>query len=726
MDREKLFRHLEQRYTSKRDMISRIPLGVQPDALWQELLNQRRSHSTVLPLYSCKGTPFWYVTTDKMVAASEKIVEALLENDIDFDPCTEVPTVSTLEEVFYTSYVEGSPMTMQAAMDFLTGGSPPRDIEEQLITNNRLAGSYAGANLYRPVETGFLRELAEILTDGMDSGGGDLRTDDRVCDAPASEEQFVFPPARDIPNRLSELTAFLASPLTHPLIKAAAAQAYIMVLRPFPDGNERLGRILSGMILLRAGYTFFSDVSLSALIARKSYGYYEAIANILREENGGDMTYFLEYFMELLSRAVDERRLRLSQKEDLSRQAEQELARTPLAPAPLASDPLAPDNLGDDLIKTIPLTPASSPPFPPDGGPGGKKRNARDSITSTARDSITSTARDSITSTARDGTETAEPDIAHCDASVMGCRGYQDASPTHGPEDRPVQNIYGKLTSCFVESPNSTVGLLARFMMEMLHAGKLMFSIDEAAASLNLSPRQFCMAIRRMKEHGLIQLFSKLPHHTYYRICAVENETDQPYTLNASGTPSSPSVSGQVSSDSGQLLPPSFPDQDISSIYDHDILDQINALERSNSSKDKRIAELIHSCLPRGEITADDYEAAGELSKWSTDMLLAAQLGLVKKISPRRYAILHTLKTGPLELSKGQRRFITEMYENFGDDVFSSEMVVATLDYSGTHIKAWLHQFTLLRILDCRKEDVFRYQFLINPEENPEYFDIVA
>ena len=70
--------------------------------------------------------------------------------------------------------------------------------------------------------------------------------------------------------------------------------------------------------------------------------------------------------------------------------------------------------------------------------------------------------------------------------------------------------------------------------------------------------------------------------------------------------------------------------------------------------------------------------------------------------------------------------FARTMYENFGDDVFSSEMVVATLDYSGTHIKAWLHQFTLLRILDCRKEDVFRYQFLINPEENPEYFDIVA
>lgn len=55
MNREKLFKNLEKRYSSKRDMISRIPLGVNPDSLWQELLNLRRSSSTVLPLYSCNG-----------------------------------------------------------------------------------------------------------------------------------------------------------------------------------------------------------------------------------------------------------------------------------------------------------------------------------------------------------------------------------------------------------------------------------------------------------------------------------------------------------------------------------------------------------------------------------------------------------------------------------------------------------------------------------------------
>ena len=66
------------------------------------------------------------------------------------------------------------------------------------------------------------------------------------------------------------------------------------------------------------------------------------------------------------------------------------------------------------------------------------------------------------------------------------------------------------------------------------------------------------------------------------------------------------------------------------------------------------------------------------------------------------------------------------MYELFGDDVFSTSMAFATLDYTETHISAYLHQFTLLRILDCRKGDVFQYQFLVNPEENPEYFDVAS
>ena len=122
----------------------------------------------------------------------------------------------------------------------------------------------------------------------------------------------------------------LDDPKLHPLIKSAAAQAWALAVRPFPEGNERLGRILSSVVLLRSGYTFFSEMSFSALIAQKGYGYYEAIANILREENGGDLTYFMEYFMDMLSRAVDEKRRRTVQEVEEHRETEIQMAHTPL------------------------------------------------------------------------------------------------------------------------------------------------------------------------------------------------------------------------------------------------------------------------------------------------------------------------------------------------------------------------------------------------------------
>ena len=645
MDRDMLFRHLEQRYTSKRDMISRVPLGVQPDALWQELLNQRRSKSTVLPLYSYKGTPYWYVTTDKMIAASEKIVEALYENDVDYDPYAEPPTVSTLEEIFFTSYVEGSQMTIQAAMDFLTGGQPPRDIEEQLITNNRVAGSYASANLYRPIEAGLLRELITILTDGMDEGGQDYRTTETVDYSPADGEQFSFPSARTVPDRVGELSAFLASPQIHPLIKAAVAQAYMIILRPFPEGNERLGRVLSSMILLRAGYSFFSDVSLSALIARKSYGYYEAMANILREENGGDLTYFLEYFLELLSRAVDERRLRMTQREE---QAQQELAKTPLASAP-------------------------SPPVPsPDGSPHERKAIAPQT----------------------------EP--AQAEEVVSDLSGFQAVALTETLEsgiDRTAQGTPIELLTQYAKDPTKIIGQMSAFLLMRMKAGKMQFTTAELAEAMHIIPRQFSSSIRYMKEQGIIQLERRDSHQKYYKICTEE--------------------------ESKALLNPQAQPVETGG-YDQDVLDRVDELVQSNSPKDKRIGGLLLECMARGEVTVDDYAAIGESSKWFGDMQLASQLGLVEKTSPQRYAILRHLKTGALSLSKGQKRFITEMYETFGDDVFSTEMVIATLDYSGAHVSAYLHQFTLLKILDCRKEDVYRYQFLINPEEHPEYFEPAA
>jgi len=101
MNREKLYQHLDQHYVSKREMISRLPLDVQPDEIWQDILNRRRVRSTMLPIHSPRGNPYWYVTTQKMATASDRIISEMMENETEFDPYRNLPATTCLEESFF-------------------------------------------------------------------------------------------------------------------------------------------------------------------------------------------------------------------------------------------------------------------------------------------------------------------------------------------------------------------------------------------------------------------------------------------------------------------------------------------------------------------------------------------------------------------------------------------------------------------------------------------------
>ena len=150
--------------------------------------------------------------------------------------------------------------------------------------------------LYRPLDEPFVRSLAWALTQEMDNAAEDYRQTDSHPIAAMSDERYSVPSAISLPDRMREYYDFLRDGGVHPLIKSAVGQAYILVVRPFPEGNERLARMISSAVLLRSGYDLFRDISISGVIARENYRYYKAMREILRGENGGDLTYFVEYY----------------------------------------------------------------------------------------------------------------------------------------------------------------------------------------------------------------------------------------------------------------------------------------------------------------------------------------------------------------------------------------------------------------------------------------------
>ena len=222
MNKDRLLQHFDRYYAPKRGILPRLPLGMDPDEIWQEIQSRRKAKSTALPIHNVKGIPYWYVTTDRMVSASETLVEELMASDDSLFQGQ--PVLAPLEEVFYTSYVEGSSMTMQAAMEFLQGDSDPRDVEEQMVANNRAALNFAVSNLYHPVDDEFIKMLALILTQNMEGGGGEYRTSNVVEIPSMMGEWYELPSAISLPDRMRELTGYLADTGVHPLIKAAVAQ----------------------------------------------------------------------------------------------------------------------------------------------------------------------------------------------------------------------------------------------------------------------------------------------------------------------------------------------------------------------------------------------------------------------------------------------------------------------------------------------------------------------
>ena len=87
-----------------------------------------------------------------------------------------------------------------------------------------------------------------------------------------------------------------------PVLKAAIAHFWFIIIHPFDDGNGRIGRAITDMLLARAessGDRFYS-MSSQILIERKHY--YEKLQKV--QHSTGDITEWLDWFLHCLKNAM--------------------------------------------------------------------------------------------------------------------------------------------------------------------------------------------------------------------------------------------------------------------------------------------------------------------------------------------------------------------------------------------------------------------------------------
>lgn len=139
---------------------------------------------------------------------------------------------------------------------------------------------------------------------------GDWRKDEKgpmqVVSGPIGREKIHYqaPPAEMLEKEMKRFFAWInGNKTSDEVIRSGIAHLWFVTLHPFDDGNGRIARAVTDMLLTRSDRTPNRYYSMSAQISRLRKSYYDILE---RTQKGGlDITDWLEWFLQCLDKALD-------------------------------------------------------------------------------------------------------------------------------------------------------------------------------------------------------------------------------------------------------------------------------------------------------------------------------------------------------------------------------------------------------------------------------------
>ncbi|MBN8829018.1 MAG: Fic family protein [Sphingobacteriia bacterium] len=127
---------------------------------------------------------------------------------------------------------------------------------------------------------------------------------------------FKTSPPFETPIRMQELVFWTQEQLTnktlHPLLLIGIFVVTFLAIHPFQDGNGRLSRVLTTLLLLRSNYSYVPYSSLESIIERNKESYYLALRKTQStlKNDAPDFTPWLLFFL----RSLQKQKIHLEQK----------------------------------------------------------------------------------------------------------------------------------------------------------------------------------------------------------------------------------------------------------------------------------------------------------------------------------------------------------------------------------------------------------------------------
>jgi Fic family protein len=194
-----------------------------------------------------------------------------------------------LKSSLYSARIEGNPLSLTDLADL----SPEVKNWENTEVSN-LIKAYGNLTEYEPlaVTPDIICELHRTALGNISGSAGFFRSDESIIYNQAGAATYLTPAPQDIRTLIDSLCGYINLTVDPVPVAAAVAHIWFEKIHPFLDGNGRVGRLISSLILKKGKYDFAGLVPFEEYLDIHRDEYYYHLGR-----DSQDVTDFIVFYI---------------------------------------------------------------------------------------------------------------------------------------------------------------------------------------------------------------------------------------------------------------------------------------------------------------------------------------------------------------------------------------------------------------------------------------------
>lgn len=225
------------------------------------------------------------------------------------DTLTQLVEMAKIQSTEASNKIEGIYTSDERLKKLVTNKTTPKTRNEQEIAGYRdVLSTIHESYEFIPVRPSIILQLHRDLYkfSGKTIGGSYKNADNVIAEEDDAGNRFVRfepVPAWETPSAIEELCATFDDVMNRneadPLLVIPMFILDFLCIHPFNDGNGRMSRLLTLLLLYRAGYIVGKYISIEKVIEASKKTYYEALQNSSQgwHEEKNDYSHFVRYML---------------------------------------------------------------------------------------------------------------------------------------------------------------------------------------------------------------------------------------------------------------------------------------------------------------------------------------------------------------------------------------------------------------------------------------------